>query len=121
MPGVVCPRCGSETPPGARFCPSCGGELSARGSREERKLVSVLFVDMVGSTARADGADPEDVRALNRLYLHELRNRIEGFGGVVEKFIGDAVMAVFGAPLARDDDAERAVRAALGRSRGSSS
>ena len=69
---------------------------------------------MVESTARADGADPEDVRALNRLYLHALRNRIEGFGGVVEKFIGDAVMAVFGAPLARDDDAERAVRAALG-------
>jgi len=75
--------------------------------------VSVLFIDMVGSTARADGADPEDVRELNRLYLHELRERIERFGGVVEKFIGDAVMAVFGAPLARDDDAERAVRAAL--------
>ena len=68
---------------------------------------------MVGSTARADGADPEDVRELNRLYLHELRDRIERYGGVVEKFIGDAVMAVFGAPLARDDDAERAVRAAL--------
>jgi class 3 adenylate cyclase/tetratricopeptide (TPR) repeat protein len=114
MPGMVCPRCGSDAPPGARFCPSCGGELGAPGGREERKLVSVLFIDMVGSTARADGADPEDVRALNRLYLHELRDRIEGFGGVVEKFIGDAVMAVFGAPLARDGDAERAVRAALG-------
>ena len=73
----------------------------------------MLFIDMVGSTARADGADPEDVRELNRLYLHEVRDRIERFGGVVEKFIGDAVMAVFGAPLARDDDAERAVRAAL--------
>jgi class 3 adenylate cyclase len=73
----------------------------------------VLFVDMVGSTARADGADPEDVRDLNRRYHQELRDRIERFGGVVEKFIGDAVMAVFGAPLAHDDDAERAVRAAL--------
>jgi class 3 adenylate cyclase/tetratricopeptide (TPR) repeat protein len=74
----------------------------------------VLFVDMVGSTARADGADPEDVRELNRLYHGALRACIEGFGGVVEKFIGDAVMAVFGAPRAHDDDAERAVRAALG-------
>jgi class 3 adenylate cyclase/tetratricopeptide (TPR) repeat protein len=73
----------------------------------------VLFVDMVGSTARADDADPEDVRDLNRRYHQELRDRIERFGGVVEKFIGDAVMAVFGAPLAHDDDAERAVRAAL--------
>jgi class 3 adenylate cyclase/tetratricopeptide (TPR) repeat protein len=73
----------------------------------------VLFVDMVGSTERADGADPEDVRDLNRRYHQELRDRIERFGGVVEKFIGDAVMAVFGAPLAHDDDAERAVRAAL--------
>jgi len=72
--------------------------------------VSVLFVDMVGSTARADGADPEDVRELNRLYHGALRACIEGFGGVVEKFIGDAVMAVFGAPRAHDDDAERAVR-----------
>src|SRR4029077_15440452 len=105
-------RCGSDAPPGARFCPSCGAAL-ARSGREERKLVSVLFIDMVGSTARADGADPEDVRELNRLYLHEVRDRIERFGGVVEKFIGDAVMAVFGAPLARDDDAERAARAAL--------
>jgi len=68
---------------------------------------------MVGSTERADGADPEDVRDLNRRYHQELRDRIERFGGVVEKFIGDAVMAVFGAPLAHDDDAERAVRAAL--------
>jgi class 3 adenylate cyclase/tetratricopeptide (TPR) repeat protein len=73
----------------------------------------VLFVDMVGSTARADGADPEDVKDLNQRYHHELRVRIERFGGVVEKFIGDAVMAVFGAPLAHDDDAERAVRAGL--------
>ncbi len=112
MLDVPCPRCGSDAPPDARFCPSCGAAL-AGGGREERKLVSVLFIDMVGSTARADGADPEDVRELNRLYLHEVRDRIERFGGVVEKFIGDAVMAVFGAPLARDDDAERAVRAAL--------
>ncbi|MGH2757697.1 MAG: ATP-binding protein [Actinomycetota bacterium] len=81
--------------------------------REERKLISALFVDQVGSTARADGADPEDVRDRNRLYYEETRSRIEGHGGILEKYAGDAVMAVFGAPLARSDDAERAVRAAL--------
>jgi class 3 adenylate cyclase/tetratricopeptide (TPR) repeat protein len=80
---------------------------------EERKFVSVLFVDIVGSTARADGADPEDVRDLNQLYYQEVRDRIERHGGTVEKYVGDAVMAVFGAPLARSDDAERAVRASL--------
>jgi class 3 adenylate cyclase len=81
--------------------------------REERKLISILFVDQVGSTARADGADPEDVRDRNRLYYEETRARIEGHGGIIEKYAGDAVMAVFGAPLARSNDAERAVRAAL--------
>ena len=75
--------------------------------------MSVLFVDMVGSTARADGADPEDVRDLNQLYYKETRERVERHGGVLEKYIGDAVVAVFGAPLARSDDSERAVRAAL--------
>ena len=100
-------------PADARFCPACGTQLSGRGPHDERKFVSVLFIDMVGSTERADGADPEDVRDLNRRYHQELRDRIDRFGGVVEKFIGDAVMAVFGAPLAHDDDAERAVRAAL--------
>jgi class 3 adenylate cyclase/tetratricopeptide (TPR) repeat protein len=80
---------------------------------EERKLVSVLFVDVVGSTARADGADPEDVRDQNQAFFDETRDRIQRHGGVVEKYVGDAVMAVFGAPLAQGDDAERAVRAAL--------
>ena len=75
--------------------------------------MSVLFVDVVGSTARADGADPEDVRDRNQLYFDECRSRIERHGGVVEKYIGDAVMAVFGAPLARAEDAERAVHAGL--------
>jgi class 3 adenylate cyclase/tetratricopeptide (TPR) repeat protein len=103
--------CGSELPDGARFCPACGAEQIA--PQEERKLVSVLFVDIVGSTARADGADPEDVRDRNQLYFNDARQWIERFGGVVEKYIGDAVMAVFGTPLAKADDAERAVRAAL--------
>ena len=110
---MTCPRCGAATPEGARFCPSCGETLSPGDQREERKTVSILFVDQVGSTARADGADPEDVRDRNRLYYDEVRTRIERHGGLVEKYIGDAVMAVFGAPLARADDAERAVRAGL--------
>jgi len=108
---VACVACGSDLPEGARFCPACGAEQTA--PQEERKLVSVLFVDIVGSTARADGADPEDVRDRNQLYFNEARARIERYGGTVEKYIGDAVMAVFGTPLAKADDAERAVRAAL--------
>ena len=110
---MTCPSCGSDVPDGARFCPNCGTQLSAGPGPQERKLVSVLFVDMVGSTARGDGADPEDVEARNRIYFDELRDRIERHGGAVEKYIGDAVLAVFGAPLARADDAERAVRAGL--------
>jgi class 3 adenylate cyclase len=80
---------------------------------EERKFVSVLFVDLVGFTARSDQTDPEDVRATLRVYHDRLKREIERFGGTVEKFVGDAVMAVFGAPVAHEDDAERAVRAAL--------
>src|SRR6185295_6144344 len=107
-----CSRCGTELPADARFCSSCGASVAGPVA-EERKFVSVLFVDVVGSTARADGADPEDVRDRNQLYFDECRSRIERHGGVVEKYIGDAVMAVFGAPLARAEDAERAVRAGL--------
>ena len=80
---------------------------------EERKVVSVLFVDLVGFTDRSDRADPEDVRATLRPYHERVKADIERHGGTVEKFIGDAVMAVFGAPVAHEDDAERAVRSAL--------
>jgi class 3 adenylate cyclase/tetratricopeptide (TPR) repeat protein len=94
---------------------SCGAALAERPVHraEERKVVSILFVDLVGFTARSDRADPEDVRATLRPYHARLKQEIEHFGGTVEKFIGDAVMAVFGAPIAHEDDAERAVRAAL--------
>jgi class 3 adenylate cyclase/tetratricopeptide (TPR) repeat protein len=109
-----CPNCGATNPAQARFCSSCGAPLQeARSPREERKLVSVLFVDLVGFTARADRADPEDVREALQLYHAEAKRRIDQYGGVLEKFIGDAVMAVFGAPTAHGDDAERAVRAGM--------
>jgi class 3 adenylate cyclase len=111
---VICPNCGTENAPGAKFCSECGTRLAdAPAPREERKVVSVVFCDVVGSTARAESADPEDVRAaLNAFYAH-VRADLARFGGTVEKYIGDAVMAVFGAPVAHEDDAERAVRAAL--------
>src|SRR3974390_812682 len=81
--------------------------------REERKVVTILFTDLVGSTAIAEGGDPEDVRAILTPYYTRLREQIEQRGGTVEKFIGDAVMAVFGAPVAHEDDPIRAVLAAL--------
>jgi class 3 adenylate cyclase len=111
---TACPNCGREPPPDAAFCPSCGHTLQApEPSHEERKLISVLFVDLVGSTAAADQADPEDVRDTLQAFHARSKQEIERFGGTVEKFIGDAVMAVFGAPVAHGDDAERAVRAGL--------
>jgi class 3 adenylate cyclase/tetratricopeptide (TPR) repeat protein len=111
---LSCRNCGEANAPEARFCSSCGARLeSSRALREERRLVSVLFVDLVGFTTRSDGADPEDVRDALQLYHAHAKERIEHYGGTLEKFIGDAVMAVFGAPVAHGDDAERAVRAGL--------
>jgi class 3 adenylate cyclase/tetratricopeptide (TPR) repeat protein len=109
-----CANCGEENASSSRFCSNCGARLDAPATpREERKLVSILFIDLVGFTARSDRADPEDVRETLQLYHAEAKRRIEQYGGVLEKFIGDAVMAVFGAPVAHGDDAERAVRAGL--------
>jgi class 3 adenylate cyclase len=109
----LCSVCGQENPEIARFCLACGAALTAEPPREERKVVSVLFADLVGFTPRAEQLDPEDVRALLGPYWQRLRSELERYGGTVEKFIGDAVMALFGAPVAHEDDAERAVRAAL--------
>jgi class 3 adenylate cyclase/tetratricopeptide (TPR) repeat protein len=112
---VVCPTCGQENPPGARFCNACAAPLdvAVTETREERKTISVVFVDLVGFTARSEQLDPEDVRNLLAPYHSRVRDELERHGGTVEKFIGDAVMAVFGAPAAHEDDAERAVRAAI--------
>ena len=111
----LCPACGHEDRAGAKFCPECGAALGATTAvaREERKVVTVLFADLVGFTSRSEQLDPEDVRALLSPYYARLRSELESFGGTVEKFIGDAVMALFGAPIAHEDDPERAVRAAL--------
>ena len=112
---VTCPRCGRQNPDDARFCLQCGNEFvpTPRAGREERKVVSVLFADLVGFTAQAEQMDPEDVRAVLAPYHASVRTDLERYGGTVEKFIGDAVMALFGAPVAHEDDPERAVRAAL--------
>src|SRR5438876_12234183 len=87
--------------------------MSSTETRRERKVVTVLFADLVGFTARAEELDPEDVEAILRPYHERLRSELERHGGTVEKFIGDAVVALFGAPAAHEDDPERAVRAAL--------
>ncbi|HSK37737.1 MAG TPA: adenylate/guanylate cyclase domain-containing protein [Actinomycetota bacterium] len=111
-----CAVCGQDNPGGFRFCGACGASLTgpARAPAEERRLVTVLFCDLVGFTARSDQADPEDVGALLRPYHARFRSEIERRGGTLDKFIGDGVMAVFGAPVAHEDDPERAVRCALG-------
>mgnify|MGYP003287595409 CR=1 FL=1 len=110
-----CAACGQDNPEGFRFCGACGASLTGPAhAGAERRLVTVLFCDLVGFTARSDEADPEDVGALLRPYHPRLRAEIERLGGTLDKFIGDAVMAVFGAPVAHGDDPERAVRCALG-------
>jgi class 3 adenylate cyclase len=111
---AFCISCGQENPDIARFCLACGTPLAGEPApREERRIVSVVFVDLVGFTSRSERLDPEDVRAILTPYHETVRSEIESFGGVVEKFVGDAVMAVFGAPTAHGDDPERAVRAAI--------
>jgi class 3 adenylate cyclase/tetratricopeptide (TPR) repeat protein len=113
---MICPSCGHENPDGAKFCMECATSLGATHARpvaEERKVVTALFCDLVGFTATSESADPEDVDKMLADYFAMARNQIEGHGGTVEKFIGDAVVGVFGVPAAHEDDPERAVRAGL--------
>jgi class 3 adenylate cyclase/tetratricopeptide (TPR) repeat protein len=110
---VRCSSCGQESPAGFRFCGSCGAALeNVEPAREVRKVVTVVFCDLTGSTALGGVTDPETLRATMRGYYDGMRTILERHGGTVEKFIGDAVMAVFGVPVAHEDDALRAVRAA---------
>ncbi len=108
----ACDHCGEANPREARLCWSCGRPL-ARRQAGERRIVTVLFVDLVGFTGLAERLDPEDLKRVVGPYFDVVRGEVERFGGVVEKYIGDAVMALFGAPVAHGDDAERAVRAAF--------
>jgi class 3 adenylate cyclase len=111
---LTCVRCGQENPDFSKFCNACGAALTeTTPSGEERRLVSVLFVDLVGFTSRSEKLDPEDVRAFLVPYYERVRAELESHGGRVEKFVGDAIMGVFGAPTSYGDDAERAVRAAF--------
>jgi class 3 adenylate cyclase len=113
---ALCAACGEELRGDFRFCPFCGAATSEavpRAGARERKVVTALFCDLVGFTAASEGVDPEDVEARMRRYFDRLRDELEAFGATVEKFIGDAVAAVFGAPRAHEDDPERAVRAGL--------
>ena len=112
---AACPACGHENPDGAKFCMECATPLGVPSRRiaEERKVVTCLFCDLVGFTATSESADPEDVDQMLTAYAEMTRAQIESHGGVVEKFIGDAVVGLFGVPAAHEDDPERAVRAGL--------
>ena len=120
---LACPSCATPNAPTAKFCGECGAALEAQATsalaaatpapQAERRLVSVLFADLVGFTAASESRDAEETRELLSRYFDTCRRLIELYGGTVEKFIGDAVMAVWGTPVATEDDAERAVRAAL--------
>jgi class 3 adenylate cyclase len=109
---TICPSCGHEVPAGGKFCSECGAPLAVALAREQRKTVTVLFCDVAGSTALGEATDPEALRALMARYFERMKRIVERHGGSVEKFIGDAVMAVFGVPAVHEDDALRACRAA---------
>ena len=111
---IKCPNCGTDNPEEFKFCGNCAARLTpAAAAREQRKTVTVLFCDVTGSTSLAETADPEALRALLARYFERMKAIVESHGGTVEKFIGDAVMAVFGVPQVHEDDALRAVRAAI--------
>ncbi|HEU5279768.1 MAG TPA: adenylate/guanylate cyclase domain-containing protein, partial [Gaiellaceae bacterium] len=112
---AICPSCGEENPDKFRLCGFCGTPLAAElPPQEVRKTVTIVFSDLKGSTAMAEKLDSEAVREVMSRYFDEMREALERHGGKIEKYIGDAIMAVFGLPQAHEDDALRAVRAAVG-------
>jgi len=112
---LVCANCGHENSEGAKFCEECGFSFGAVRAQpqEQRKTVTALFCDVTGSTSLGETLDPERLRTLLARYFERMKTIVERHGGTVEKFIGDAVMAVFGIPVVHEDDALRAVRAAV--------
>ena len=111
---MLCGSCGSNVPAGARFCPSCGQPLqAAQVAAEERRIVTVLFGDLVGFTTLAEHMDPEALKRLIDSCFEKMVAVVNEFGGRVDKILGDGILALFGAPVAHEDDPERAVRAAL--------
>src|ERR1051325_5595652 len=111
---AACPACGRDNPDGFQFCGFCATPLQPKApERELRKTVTVLFCDVTGSTALGEQVDPEALRTLLARYFERMKEIVDSHGGTVEKFIGDAVMAVFGIPAAHEDDALRACRAAI--------
>jgi class 3 adenylate cyclase len=137
---AVCATCGAAVRARDKFCPACGspiaaaqgpslppsaggaasssaslqvGALEASALAEQRKVVTILFADLSGSTPLGEKLDPEDMRRILAAYFNQLARQIRRYEGTIDKYIGDAVMAVFGAPLSHEDDAERAIRAAL--------
>src|ERR1700752_3211157 len=107
-----CPSCANPVAIGSRFCPTCGFALAAT-MVEERRVITVLFADLVGFTSLSEHLDPEQVKRMVDACFERLVDDITTFGGTVDKFVGDGIVALFGVPLAHEDDAERAVRAAL--------
>src|SRR5512144_1968802 len=111
---VTCPSCGAENPDGARFCNACGAPLAKpEPLRKERKFATALFADLVGSTSLAEREDPEVVQEVVGRAFDRLAEEVDRYEGLLEKFMGDAILAVFGVPRAHEDDPERAVRAAI--------
>src|SRR5262245_3588242 len=108
-----CPGCGGAVPEQARFCPHCAAPMTSDLPTEERKIATILFADLVESTELGASQDPERTRAMLGRFYAAMRTEIEAAGGTVEKFVGDAVMAAFGTPIAHEDDAERALRAGV--------
>src|SRR5213592_3109710 len=109
----TCASCGAPLPDAARFCPACAAPVEAKPDQRERKLATIVFADLVGSTELGASQDPERTRALLDRFYDAMAAEIDTAGGTVEKFAGDAVMAVFGAPFSLEDHAERALHSAL--------